>query len=79
MEKFKKTTVQNDKLKIIATLTWNDKFELPDGLYSVSYIQDYVEYIIKKQKTLTTVPLIYVYINIINNRLVFKTKGRLEQ
>ena len=78
MEKFKKT-VQNDRLKIIATLTWNDEFELPDDSYSVSYIQDYVEYIIKKQKALTTVPLIYVYINIINNRLVFKIKGRLDQ
>ena len=78
MEKFKKT-VQNDKLKIIATTTWNDEFELPDGSYSVSDIQDYVEYIIKKHKTLTTVPLIYVYINRINNRLVFKTKGCLEQ
>ena len=78
MEKFKKT-VQNDRLKIIATLTWNDEFELPNDSYSVSYIQDYVEYIIKKQKALTTVPLIYVYINIINNRLVFKIKGRLDQ
>ena len=78
MEKFKKT-VQNDKLKIIATTTWNDEFELPDGSYSVSDIQDYVEYIIKKHKTLTTVPLIYVYINRINSRLVFKTKGYLEQ
>ena len=78
MEKFKKT-VQNDRLKIKATLTWNDEFELPDDSYSVSYIQDYVEYIIKKQKALTTVPLIYVYINIINNRLVFKIKGRLDQ
>ena len=24
--------------------TWNDKFELPDGSYSVSNIQDYFEY-----------------------------------
>ena len=26
--------------------TWNDKFELPDGSYSVSNIQDYFEYIL---------------------------------
>ena len=26
----------------------NDKFELPDGLYSVSDVQDYFEYILKK-------------------------------
>ena len=30
----------NNKFKISAP-TWNDKFELPDGLYSVSDIQDY--------------------------------------
>ena len=28
--------------------TWNDKFELPDGSYSVSDVQDYFEYIFKK-------------------------------
>ena len=53
---------------------WNDKFELPDGCYSVSDIQDYIEYIIKKHETFTTIPIIYVYINIINNRLVFKIR-----
>ena len=26
--------------------TWNDKFNLPDGSYSISDIQDYFEYII---------------------------------
>ena len=29
----------------MSATTWNDKFELPDGLYSVSDIQDYFEYI----------------------------------
>ena len=42
--------------------------------YSVSDIQDYIEFIIIKQETLTTIPPIYVYINRINNRLVFKIK-----
>ena len=37
-------------------------------------IQDYIEYIIKKHKTLTMVPPIHVPINRINNRLVFKIK-----
>ena len=37
----------NNKFKILAP-TWNDKFELPDGSYSVSDIQDYFEYIFKK-------------------------------
>ena len=64
---------KNNKLKIIA-LTWNDEFELPDGPYSVSDVQDYIEHIIKKHETLTTIPHIYVYINRINNRLVFDIK-----
>ena len=29
----------------ISTPTWNEEFELPDGLYSISDIQDYFEYI----------------------------------
>ena len=37
-----KATVQNNKLKIIAP-TWSDEFALPDGSYSVSDIQDYIE------------------------------------
>ena len=64
---------KNNKLKITAP-TWNDEFELPDGSYSVSDIQDYIEYIIKKNETLTTIPSIHVYINRINSRLVFKIK-----
>ena len=31
--------------------TCNDKFGLPEGSYSVSDIQDYFEYIIKKHET----------------------------
>ena len=37
----------NNEFKISAPL-WNDEFELPDGSYSVSDIQDYFEYIFKK-------------------------------
>ena len=48
--------------------------ELSDGSYFVSNIQDYIEYIIRKHETLITIPPIHVYINIINNRLVFKIK-----
>ena len=72
MEKSKKT-VQNNKLKITAT-TWNDDFELADGSYSVSDIQDCIEYIIKKHERLIAISPIHVYINIINNRLLLKTK-----
>ena len=31
-------------------LTWNNEYELPDGSYSVSDIQDYHEYITKNTK-----------------------------
>ena len=42
-----KSSYNNNRFKI-SSPTWNDKFELPDGLYSVSDIQDYFEYILKK-------------------------------
>ena len=42
-----KNSYSNNKFKISAP-TWNDKLELPDGLYSVSDIQDYFAYILKK-------------------------------
>ena len=42
----------------------------------MSDIQDYIEYIIKKHETLTTIPPIYVYISRVNNRLVFKMQDR---
>ena len=62
---------KNNKLKVIV-LTWNDEFELPDGSYSVTNNQEYIEHIIKKHEALTAIPAINVYINRINNRLVFK-------
>ena len=52
----------------------NGEFELPDGSYSVLDIRDYIEYIIRKHETLITIPPIHVYINRINNKLVFKIK-----
>ena len=64
---------KNNKLKIIAP-TSNEEFELPDGSSSVSNIQDYIEYIIKKHETLTPIPAIHVFVNRIDNRLVFKIK-----
>ena len=69
-----KKQYKNNKLKIIVP-TWNDEFELSYGSdYSVSDIQDYIEFIIKKHETLTTIPPINVYINRVNYRLVFKVK-----
>ena len=54
----------------------NDEFELLDGSYSVSDIQEYIEYIIKEHQTLRAIPPINVYIHIANNRLVFEIKDR---
>ena len=36
------------------------------------YLKDYVKYIIKRHETLSTISPIRVYINRVNNRLVFK-------
>ena len=40
---------KNNKFKI-SGLTWNETFDLPNGSYSVSDIQDYFRYIIKKHE-----------------------------
>ena len=42
-----KISYKNNKFKISAP-TWNEEFELPDESYSISDIQDYFEYILKK-------------------------------
>ena len=47
---------------------------MPDGLYNISEIQDYIEYIIKKHETIGKNAPILVYANTINNRIVFKKK-----
>ena len=49
----------NNKFKISAP-TWNDEFDLLDGSYSVSEIQDYFEYIIKKHEAIAGNLQIYV-------------------
>ena len=51
-----KSEYNNNKFKI-SSPTWNDEFNLPDRSYSVSDIQDYFEYIIKKHETIADNPL----------------------
>ena len=51
-----KSECNNNKFKISAP-TRNDEFNLPDGYYSVSDIQDYFEYIIKNIKLLQIILL----------------------
>ena len=68
-----KSEYNNNKFKISA-LTWNVKFDLSNGYYSISDIQDYFEFIIKKHETLAENPPIQIYPNKIKNRIVFKVK-----
>ena len=72
MENIKKS-YKSDNLKILAP-TWNGQFELPDGSYSVSDIQDYFGYILKKYETVTDNSSIMIYVNMVENRITFKTK-----
>ena len=73
MEK-RKSSYNNNKLKISSPTWWNDKFELPDGSYSVSDIQHYFEYILKKHNEKINNPSIKIYISKIENRITFKIK-----
>ena len=64
-----KSDYNNNKFKISAP-TWNDTFDMPDGSYSIAALQNYFEYIIKKHETIAI-----IYVNEINNRIVFKIKS----
>ena len=68
-----KSSYNNNKFKISAP-TWNEEFELPDG-YSISDIQDYFEYILKKHSESVDNPSIRIYVNNIENRITFKIKN----
>ena len=68
-----KRSYKSNKFKISAP-TWNEEFELPDGSNSVSDIQDYFHYIIKKHEGVTDNPSIMIYVNKIENRITFKIK-----
>ena len=70
-----KSSYNNNKFKISAP-TWNDKFELPDGSYSISDIQDYFEYILKKHGENIDKPSVKIYINKVENIITFKIKNR---
>ena len=68
-----KSTYNNNKFKISAPIR-NETFDLPDGSYNISEIQDYIEYIIKKHETIGENAPVLIYANTINNRTVFKIK-----
>ena len=69
-----KDTYNNNKYKISAP-TWNEEFRLPDGSYSVSDIQDYFEYTMKKNGEDIDKPSVMIYVNKIENRVTFKIKN----
>ena len=68
-----KSAYSNNKFKLSAS-AWDDEFDLPDGSYSISNIQDYFEYIIKKHETIAKNLPVQIYVNKIRNRIVFKVK-----
>ena len=51
------------------------QFDIPDGSYSLSHIQDYFEYIFKKYEEKTSNPSTRVYVHKIENRITFKIKA----
>ena len=72
-----KSSYNNNKFKISAP-TWGEEFELPDGSYSISDIQDYFEYILKKHSESVDNPSIThqcIHIYRIENRITFKIKN----
>ena len=73
MEKYKRL-YNNNKFKISAP-TWNEEFKLPDGSYSVSDIQDYFEYLLKKHGQDIDKPPVLIYVNKIENMVTFKIKN----
>ena len=68
-----KSSYNNNKFNISAP-TWNDKFELSDGSYSVSDVQDYLKYILKKHEKNTNKSSVQIYVNKIENWIPFKIK-----
>ena len=68
-----KSSYNKSKFKISAP-TWNDRFEVPDGSYSVSDIQDYFESILKKHRENIDKPSVQIHVNKIENRITFKIK-----
>ena len=69
-----KSSYNNNKFKISAR-TWSEESKLPDGSYSVSDIQDYFEYILKKHSESVDNPSIRMYVNRIINRITFNIKS----
>ena len=72
-----KSSYNNSKFKI-STPTRHEEFALPNGSYSVSDIQDYFQYILKKHGENTDKLSIQIYVNKIENRITFKIKKGIQ-
>ena len=71
-----KSSYNNNKFKISGP-TWNDEFELPDGSFSVSDIQDYFQYILEKHGEDIDGRSVQIYVNKIENTITFKIKKEM--
>ena len=69
-----KKSCKNYKFKIPAP-TWNKEFELSGRSFSVSIIQDYIQYILKQHEAVTDNLSIRIYVNKIENRITYKIKA----
>ena len=69
-----KSSYNNNKFKVSAP-TWSEEFNLPDGSYSITNIQNYFKYVLKKHGENVDNPSIIIYINKIENRITFKIKS----
>ena len=63
----------NNKFRISAP-AWNDEFNLSDGSYSVSDIQDYFEYIVKKHEAVADNSSAQIYVTKIKSIIFLKIK-----
>ena len=69
-----KSSYKNNKFKISAP-TWSNEFELPGGSYSISDIEDYFGYILKKHSESVDNSSFKIYVNKIKTRVTFKVKN----
>ena len=69
-----KSSYNNNKFKISAP-AWSNKFDLPDGSYYISDIQDSFEYILEKHGEDIDKPSGQIYVNKIEKRVTFKIKN----
>ena len=71
--KFVYQFIDNNRFKILAP-TWNEEFDFPDGSYLISDIQDYFQYVIKKDNTIADNSPVQIYVNKTKNRIFFQIR-----